>query len=147
MIVLLKLSGRTLKDLRACTKQSHWGQTLVLISVGGRWKRRVTFQLAAGFHSLCSKFPLVFPTPPLAFPVCDFFEKEYLSLIIPLLCCRWCSMDSTGVWKDVNRYSGKEWVTVKPYHFGHATCWVPVPLGPSHPHCCSELFTGNALTE
>ena len=122
MIVLLKLSGCTLKDVRAGTEQSQWSQTLVLIPVGGRWKQCVTFQLDAGFHSLCSKFPLVFSTPPLAFPVCDFLEKEYLSILIPLLCSKLCSMDSICVQKDGNRYSGKERVTVKPYHFGHATC-------------------------
>lgn len=59
-------------------------------------------------------FPLVFLTPHLALPVCDFSEKEYLTLIIiSLLCSKLFSMDSTCVQKDVNRYSGKEGVLAK----------------------------------
>ena len=80
----------------------------MLIPVGGHSKQLLPFSWKQAFILHVLIFPLVFPIPNLALPVCDFFEKEYLTLIIdPLLCSKLCSMDSTRVQRDVNRYSGK----------------------------------------
>lgn len=107
-MVLLKFSGCTLNNIRrAGTEQSQRGQVLALIPVGGHSKPPLPFSGMQAFILCLLGVHLVFVTPHLAFSVCDFLEKEYLTLIIILLLgSKLCFVDNTCP-ENVIRYSGK----------------------------------------